>query len=60
MEPLLKDHPNERPTPLEMPLDTVNLNMNVLISTPDERSPFLKGNISGAKGLASQEGFYCM
>ena len=28
-------------TPLERPLDYVNLNINVLISTPDEKSPLL-------------------
>ena len=59
MEPLLRGHPDERPTPLERPLDNVNLNINVLISTPDERPPLLKGHISGAKGVASQEGFHC-
>ena len=36
MEPLLRGHPDERPTPLERPLNTVNLNLNVLTSTPDE------------------------
>ena len=55
MEPLLRGHPDERPPPLERPLDNVNLNINVLIFTPDERPPLLKG----AKGVASQEGFYC-
>ena len=55
MEPLLRGHPDERPTPL----DNVNLNINVLIATPDERPPLLKGHISGAKGVASQEGFHC-
>ena len=60
MEPLLRGHPDERPTPLERPLDNVNLNINVhvLISTPDERPPLLKGHISGTKGVASQEGFH--
>ena len=60
MEPLLRGHPDERPTPLERPLKNVNLNINVLISTPDERPPLLKGHISGAKGVASQEGFHCI
>ena len=59
VEPLLWGHPEERPTPLERPLDTVNININVLISTPDERPPLLKGHISAAKGVASQEGFHC-
>ena len=59
-ETLLRGHPDERPTPLERPLGTVNLNINVLISTPDERPPLLKGNFSGAKGLASQEEFHCI
>ena len=55
VEPLLRGHPDERPPPLERPLDNVNLNMNVLISTPDERPP----HFSDAKGVASQEGFHC-
>ena len=59
MEPLLRGHPDERPPPLESPLDNVNLNINVLISTPDERPPLLKGNFSDAKEVASQEGFHC-
>ena len=56
VEPLLRDHPDERPPPLERPLNYVNLNINVLISTPDGRPPLLKGHFSGAKGVASQEG----
>ena len=44
--------PFERPPHLERPLG------NVLISTPDERPPLLKGHFSGAKGMASQEGFH--
>ena len=60
VEPLLRGHPDESPTPLERPLDNVNLNINVLISTPDKRPPLLKGHISGAKGVASQEGFHCI
>ena len=60
VEPLLRGHPDERPTPLERPLDNVNLNIKVLISTPDERPPLLKGHISGAKRVASQEGFHCI
>ena len=60
MEPLLRGHPDERPPPLERPLDNVNLNINVLISTPDERPPLLKGHFSDAKGAASQEGFHCI
>ena len=60
MEPLLRGHPDERPPSLERPLDNVNLNINVLISTPDERPPLLKGHLSDAKGVASQEGFHCI
>ena len=30
-EPLLRGHPDERPIPLEMLLDTVNLNIDILI-----------------------------
>ena len=59
MEPLLRGHVDERPTPLERPLDTVNLKVNVLISTPDERPPLSKDHCSGPKGMASQEGFRC-
>ena len=59
VEPLLRGHPDERPTPLERPHDTVNLNINVLIFTPDKRPPLLKGHFSGANGVASQEGFHC-
>ena len=60
VEPLLRGHPDERPPPLERPLDNVNLNINVLISTHDERPPLLKGHFSGAKGVASQKGFHCI
>ena len=60
MQPLLRGHPDERPPPLERPLDNVNLNIYVLISTPDERPPILKDHISGAKGMALQEGFQCI
>ena len=60
MEPLLRGHPDERPPPLERPIENVNLNINVLISTPDERPPLLKGHFSDAKGVASQEGFHCI
>ena len=49
MEPLLRCQPDERPNPLERPLDNVNLNINVLISTPEERPPLLKGHISDLK-----------
>ena len=59
VEPLLRGHPDERPTPLDRPLDNVNLN-KVLISTPAERPPLLKGHFSDTKGVASQGGgFYC-
>ena len=51
---LTRGHP-----PLKWPLDNVNTNTNVLISTPDERPPLLKGHFSDAKGVASQEGFHC-
>ena len=36
------------------------LNMKVFIISPEERPPILKGYISGAKWVASQEGFYCI
>ena len=60
MKPLLKGHPDKRLSPLERSLDNVNLNINILISTPDERPPLLKGHYSDAKGVASQEGFHCI
>ena len=60
VEPLLRGHPDERPAPLERSLDNVNININVLISTPDEKPPLLKGHFSDAKGVASQEGFHCI
>ena len=60
VEPLLRGHPDERSTPLERPLDKKNLNINVLISTPDKRPPLLKGHISAAKWVALQEGFHCI
>ena len=59
VEPLLRGHPDERPPPIERPLENVNLNINVLISIPDERPPLFKGHFFDAKGVASQEGFYC-
>ena len=48
--------PDERPTPLQRPHDYVNQNINVLIPTTDEKPPLLKGHISCAKGVTSQEG----
>ena len=60
VEPLLGGHTEERPAPLERPFDIVNLNINVLTFTPDERPALLKGHFSGAKGVASQEGFHCI
>ena len=59
VEPLLRGHPNERPPPLERPIGDVNLDINILISTPDERPTLSKGHFSDAKGVASQEGFHC-
>ena len=49
MEPILRDHPDERSLPLERPLDNVNLNINVLISTPGESPALLKGHITAIK-----------
>ena len=59
VEPLLRGHPYERPTPLERPLDTVNLNIDVLISTPDERDPPARP-LFWSKGVASHSGFSCI
>ena len=60
LEPLLRGHPDESSPPLERPLDNVNLNINVLIFTLDERPSLLKGHFSDAKGVTSQEGFHCI
>ena len=60
MEPLLRGHPDERPAALERPLDNVNLNINVMISTSDEGPPLLKGHFSDVKVVAPQEGFHCI
>ena len=59
MEHLLRGHSDGRPTPQERPLDNENLNINVLIFTPGERPPLLKGHFSDAKWVVSQEGFHC-
>ena len=58
MEPLLRGHPNEWPPTLERPLDNININLKVLISTSDKRPSLLKGHFSDAKDVASQEGFH--
>ena len=50
------DPANPRPTVWEA--DSVNLNINVLISTPEERPPLFKGHFSDAKGVTSHEGFH--
>ena len=60
VEHFLRGHPDERPTPLKRPFDAVNLNIDLLISTTDERSPLLKGHISSIRVVASQEGFHCI
>ena len=60
MVTLLNGHPNERPTPLERPLDNVNLNIDVFTLTPDKKLPLLKGHISDENWLASQEGLHCI
>ena len=59
-EALFSGHPDERPPSLVRSIDNVNLNINVVISTPDERPPLLKGHFSDAKGVASLEGFHCI
>ena len=59
VKPLLRGHPDERSTPMERPLDTVNLNINLSISTYEGRPPLLKDHFSGVKWVALQEGFHC-
>ena len=44
VEPLLRGHPDERPTEVERPFDNVNPNINVLMCSPEERSSLLKGH----------------
>ena len=44
VEPLLRSYLYERPPPVERPLDNVNLYINILISTSEERPPLLKGH----------------
>ena len=51
VEPLSRGHPDEMPTPLERPLNNIDLNMKDLISTPDERQPLFKGHIYRAKAI---------
>ena len=58
VEPFLRGPPDEKPPPLEGPFGNVNLNINVLIFTSEEWPPLLNGHISGAKGVASIEGFH--
>ena len=48
--------PFERPPPLERPLYNVNLNLNVLNSTPDERPPFFKAIFLTEKGWPHKRG----
>ena len=48
VEPLLRGHLDETPTPFERSTDNVNININIPITTPDEGPTLLKGHISGA------------
>ena len=59
VEPLLRGHPFKRPIPMERSQDNVDLNINILISIPDERPPLLKSHFSCAKGVASQDRYHC-
>ena len=62
MEPLLRGHPEERPSPLVRPLDNVNLNINVLNiypcrkTAPLERPHFLckRGGLTRGVPLQSK------
>ena len=56
VEPLLRGHPDERPTTLERPLDNVNLNKNVLISTVMRSNPFLKATFLVQMGWPHKTG----
>ena len=49
----LRGIPEKKPTPLEMTREEVNINLGILISTPDERPPLLKEQILGAKWVTS-------
>ena len=56
VEPFFRGHPDKRPPLLERLLDNVNININVLMSTPDNRTPLLKGHFSDAKGWPHKRG----
>ena len=58
MEPLLRGHPVRDHHFWKGHL-TLYLTTNVLIFTPEERPPLLKGHFSGAKRVVLQEGFHC-
>ena len=51
----LSEIPDERPPPLERPLDNINLNINVLISTRREATP-LKRPLLMQKGWPHNRG----
>ena len=56
METPLRGHPDKRPALLGRPLDNVNININALISIPDQRPPLLKGQVSDAKDCPQKRG----
>ena len=58
VKPLLRDHPDERPTHMARPHDDVNLNMKLLVFNPTMRPPLITGHLSSAKGVALQEGLH--
>ena len=60
VEPLLRGHPEKRTSFLERPLDKVNMHINELILPLIRGHPSLNAIMSGAKGVASQEGFHCI
>ena len=56
VEHLLRGHCDKRPPPLERPFDNVNVHINVLISTLDERPPILKATFLVQKGWPPKRG----
>ena len=57
VETHLRGHPDKRPTLLVRPLDNVNLNINVLISTPYKRPSLSQGHNFVKKGWPHKRGF---
>ena len=56
METLLRGDPDESPNLLERPLNNVNLNINIIINTPDDRpTPLEKKTFLAEKANLKRE-----